>query len=196
MTGLELRRLVAGLLIGTAMTLTPVAARAEPCDPTIMSPVPDCEPQPQAPVHYDSWQTHGWDYYCTGDHPYFWGLSSDYLSNFTWDSTCFSVAENWFGEGPPNKFAATITNWCINPDGQQITVTLGCSKDPPPGYLPQCTTVGGAVQDPGCGQSNVRTFCNGTSPPVCFLTYSETCPNKTTYECTADNGFAWCQQCQ
>ena len=185
---------VAGMLIGAAMSITPLPAWAAPCDLSYQTPVPECEPQPQAPVQYNSWQTHGWAYYCTGDHPYFWGLPSDYIEDFTWDSSCFSVAENYFAEGPPNKFDATITNWCINPGGQKITVTLGCSKVPPPGYQPSCTTVGGSVADPGCKQANVRTFCRG-SPPVCFLTYTETCANNTNYECTADNGFAWCQQC-
>jgi hypothetical protein len=35
--------------------------------------VPDCQEQVQAPVSYTGWQTQGWAYYCTGDHPYFWG---------------------------------------------------------------------------------------------------------------------------
>ena len=133
MTGLQPRRLIAGLLIVAAMTCTPLAAWAHtPCDPTFMSPVTNCELQTQAPVHYGSWETQGWAYYCTGDHPYYWGPNANYYENFTWDSSCFSVAENWWAEGSPNKFDATITNWCINPGGQKITVTLGCSKDPPP----------------------------------------------------------------
>lgn len=198
MTGLEPPRLIAGLLIVAAMTCTPLAAWAHtPCDPTFMSPVTNCELQTQAPVHYGSWETQGWAYYCTGDHPYYWGPNANYYENFTWDSSCFSVAENWWAEGSPNKFDATITNWCINPGGQKITVTLGCSKDPPPGYLPACTTVGGSVADPGCPQANSHTFCNNSrAPPVCFLTYTETCTNKTKYLCTADVGLTWCQQCQ
>src|SRR3954470_2304994 len=43
-----------------------------------------------------------------------------YLANFTWDSDCFTVAENYYGETTPFKFDATITNWCINPGGQDI----------------------------------------------------------------------------
>jgi hypothetical protein len=52
------------------------------------------------------------------------------------------------------------------------------------------------VADPGCPQANVRNFCNHSGPPVCFQTYTETCANHTMYECTADNGFTWCQRCK
>jgi hypothetical protein len=90
-----------------------------PCDPSIFSPVPDCEPQQQAPVSYTFWETQYWDYYCSGDHPYFWGLSSNIRVNFTWDNSCFSVIENVFGEIAPNKFSGLFTNWCT---AQDVTV--------------------------------------------------------------------------
>src|SRR6187431_2440384 len=61
---------------------------AAPCDG-----VPFCETQQQAPVHYWSWQTSGWAYYCSGDHPYYWNNGQSTLgfgNNFTWDNSCFS----------------------------------------------------------------------------------------------------------
>jgi hypothetical protein len=198
MTGHKPCRPAAGLLIGAAMTLMPLAAQAYyyPCDPNLFEPVPNCEPQQQAPVKYDPGWVQGWAYYCTGDHPYYWGPNQSYYANFTWNNSCFSVAENWWNETTPNKFDATIGNWCISSE-ETIIVTLGCSKDPPPGYLPSCTTVGGAVPDPGCKQSNQHTYCqNPGGVPICFETYTETCTNDTTYLCTADQGASWCQQCQ
>ena len=197
MTGRKQGRLVAALLFVSAMSLTTSAAWAHtPCDPTLMFPVPDCEVQTKAPVHYDSWETSGWAYYCTGDHPWYWGIGSYYLENFTWDNSCFTVAENYYAETTPNKFDATITNWCINRGGQKITMFLGCSKQPPPGFLPSCPGGGSFGADPGCPQSNVHTFCNNSKLPICFLTYTEKCSNGTHYNCVADSGVNQCQQCQ
>ena len=197
MTGPGRCHLVAGLMFASAMSLTLSAARAHtPCDPTLMLPVPDCEIQTMAPVHYGSWGTSGWAYYCTGDHPYYWGIGSDYLANFTWDSDCFTVAENYYGETTPFKFDATITNWCINPGGQDIVVSLGCSDKPPPGFLPSCPGGGEFGPDPGCPQSNVSTYCTHTVPAICFLTFFETCSNNVEYSCYADNGLTQCQTCQ
>ena len=163
-----------------------------PCDPSIFSPVPDCEPQQQAPVSYTFWETQYWDYYCSGDHPYFWGLSSNIPVNFTWDNSCFSVIENVFGEIAPNKFSGLFTNWCT---AQDVTVTLGCSSQPPPGFAPACNIVGERVGDPGCSQSNIQNHCSSGLPPICFQTFSETCSNGDRYFCTADVGFIWCYQC-
>ena len=198
MTGRKPRRPAAGLLIGAAMTLMPLAAQAYyPCDPSLFEPVPDCEPQQKAPVEYPGDFGGGWAYYCTGDHPYYWGPNASYYANFTWNNSCFSAAENWWNETTPNKFDANIANWCVFSPPQTIIVTLGCSKDPPPGYLPSCPTVGGAVPDPGCKQSNQHTYCqNPGGVPVCFETYTETCTNDRIYLCTADQGASWCQQCQ
>ena len=43
-------------------------------------PIPNCEVQTQAPVPYGRAETKGWAYYCTGDHPYYWGYPGyDYL---------------------------------------------------------------------------------------------------------------------
>jgi hypothetical protein len=62
--------------------------------------------------------------------------------NFTWDNSCFSVIENVFGEIAPNKFSGLFTNWCT---AQDVTVTLGCSSHPPPGFAPGCNIVGERV---------------------------------------------------
>src|SRR5687768_15125735 len=93
-----------------------------PCDPTIFQPVPDCQVQTQTPVRYDGWDTSYWAFYCGGDHPYFWGMSSGWILNFTWDNSCFSAIENVFGETEANKFSVLFTNWCIT--HQYVTVSL------------------------------------------------------------------------
>jgi hypothetical protein len=162
-----------------------------PCDQSIFQPVPDCVPQQQAPVHFDDSETQYWDYYCTGTHPYFWGLSSGYMKNFTWDSWCFSAIENVFGENFPSKFSGLFTNWCT---GHDITVTLGCSSQPPPGFAPACNFVGDPVDDPGCPQSNIQNHC-ASGFPICFQTATETCGNGDRYFCTGDVGLVWCYKC-
>jgi hypothetical protein len=180
------------LALVMSMSFAP-AAWSTPCDPTLIPPVPDCELQKQQPIHFSGWETQYWDFYCSGDHPYYWGLNSNIVVNFTWDNSCFSVIENLFGENSPNKFSGLFTNWCIN--GQSTTVTLGCSNQPPPGFTPACNIVAGPVGDPGCPQSNIQNHCSATLPPICFLTATETCSNGTRYECTADIGIVWCFQC-
>jgi hypothetical protein len=169
------------------------AAWATPCDPTIFQPVPDCQVQTQTPVRYDGWDTSYWAFYCGGDHPYFWGMSSGWILNFTWDNSCFSAIENVFGETEANKFSVLFTNWCIT--HQYVTVSLGCSKQPPPGFPPACNTVGDAVADPGCKQGTPSNHCSSTNPPICFETVTETCDDGTRYFCTADIGFVWCYKC-
>jgi hypothetical protein len=173
-----------------ALLLRPVEAAAGACSD---SSIPDCQEQVQAPIGYSGWQTSGWAYYCTGDHPYYWGLGYNYAVNFSFDNTCFSVIENIFAEGTPNKFDATLTNWCL--DDQSITVTLGCSAQPPPGFGPACNYVGNPVSDPGCPTSNIANHCSSTNPAVCFQTSTETCSNGTTYSCTTDLLVTWCYQC-
>lgn len=89
----------------------------------------NCQPQVQAPISYTGWQTQGWAYYCTGDHPYYYGLNQDFGGVYSFDNSCFSVAENAFAEsGNDHKFDALITNWCFTT--QQIVVTLACSDKP------------------------------------------------------------------
>jgi len=183
--------LQAALLALVTSVIFVSTAWGTPCDPTIFQPVPDCEPQKQAPVSYSFWETQYWDYYCTGDHPYFWGLSSNVILNFTWDNSCFSAIENVFGETSANKFSGLFTNWC---GAQDIVVTLGCSSQPPPGFA-SCNITGSPVGDPGCPQSNIQNHCSSTIPPICFQTSIETCGNGTRYYCTADVGFVVCYQC-
>jgi len=177
--------------LGLVLMLLPEPAKADPCQTGAYEPIPDCVLQQQAPVNYKGWQTSGWAYYCTGDHPYFYGLQQGYIDSYTWDNSCFTVTEDIFVDGP-NKLDVTITNWCLKEE--TITVTLGCSSKPPPGVA-SCTTVGGPVSDPGCPQSNVKNYCSRGPVPVCFQTYQETCANKTSYFCTMTFGVAYCLQC-
>jgi hypothetical protein len=192
----SIARRAAGTLAGLAcgLLLAAAPAAAGPCGPYFNGDIPDCEPQVQAPVQYSGWETQGWAYYCTGDHPYYWGLSySNFAGNYTWDNSCFSGIQNEFFEDQPNKFDATFTNWCL--DTQSIVVTLGCSKQPPPGYGATCSYSGGPVSDPGCAQSNVQNHCSATNPPVCFQTFSETCGDNSKYTCTTDLLVTWCYKC-
>ena len=171
------------------------AARSTPCDATIMDPVPDCELQQQAPVHYWSWETSGWAYYCKGDHPYFYGMQQSFILNYTWDNSCFSVTENIFAD-TVNNLDATITNWCLHSGGEDITVTLGCSSKPPPGSAPcNIDNSDPVYKDPGCTESNQRTFCSSTIPPVCIVTDTETCADGTMYYCSASFGAVVCYKC-
>jgi hypothetical protein len=127
---------LASWALALAVVMTPALSRAyNPCTDQAV-PIPDCLLQVQAPVSYTGWQTQGWAYYCTGDHPYFWGLrQSGACGSVSFDNSCFSVTENAFAETTPSKFDATITNWCLNT--QSITVTLACSAQaPPPGPQP------------------------------------------------------------
>lgn len=110
-------------------------AWADACDsqPTASQPlyqrIPDCELQVQQQLYFPKSYTSGWAFYCTGDHPYYWGYQYSFWPSFTWDDSCFTVTENIFYEGQ-NKFDATLTNWCIKPEN--IVVTLACSSKPPP----------------------------------------------------------------
>src|SRR3954447_548723 len=165
---------------------------AAPCDG-----VPLCETQVMKPIHYWSWQTSGWAYYCSGDHPYYWNNGQSTLgfgNNFTWDNSCFSVTENPFAEDA-SKMDATITNWCIHRGGEDITVTLGCSQQPQAG--PSCpnnnTTV--VFHDVKCPmQGSPQNHCAPGTFPVCYETWTEQCSDGPAY-CTADLGAVWCVIC-
>jgi hypothetical protein len=169
----------------------PGGSFAAPCDG-----VPQCEPQVMAPVHYSAWQTSGWAYYCTGDHPYYWNNDNilGFGNNFSFDNSCFTVTEDPFGESSsePSKMDATITNWCLI--GEDITVTLGCSQQPQQVSCPNNNTTVGP--DPGCPtQGAPANHCSNTNPPVCFQTWTEQCANGPAY-CTDDLTFVWCITCQ
>jgi hypothetical protein len=149
----------------------------------------------QAPVTYTTWETQTYDYYCTGDHPFFWGIAAGWVVNWTWDNSCFSGIENYFGEVGvdfPDKFSGTFTNWCRE---QTIVVTLGCSSTPTPGYGATCQSSGGPVSDPGCPQSNPQAHCSKGNVPVCYETYTETCSDNTKYDCTIFAGLSTCMKC-
>lgn len=179
-------------LIMTAM-IAPGLARADVCTDSggyNIPPVPQCEVQTKAPVPYDFWQTQGWAYYCTGDHPYFWGLQEGYIGTYTWAESGFTGTQNEFYEGP-NKLDATFTNWKT---AQNLTVSLACSAQPQPD-IQGCTTTGGPVRDPGCPQANIQNHCSGGSLPLCMQTYTETCSSGVEYDCSAVFGAEWCLQC-
>ena len=165
---------------------------AAPCDG-----VPLCETQVMTPVHYWSWQTSGWAYYCSGDHPYYWNNGQSTLgfgNNFTWDNSCFSVTENPFAEDA-SKMDATITNWCIHRGGEDITVTLGYSQQPQAG--PSCPNNNTQVvfHDVKCPmQGSPQNHCAPGTFPVCYETWTEQCSDGPAY-CTADLGAVWCVIC-
>jgi hypothetical protein len=123
------RRWLATCITVLAVVTAPALGLAAICDG-----VPDCQQQVQAPVGYSGWQTQSWAFICLGGinpHQYFWGLAfGGVIEDFSFDNSCFTVTENIFAENSPQEFNALITNWCIN--SQFITVTLGCSTQPPP----------------------------------------------------------------
>ena len=181
------------LLLGTVAFINHLKMlSAAPCDG-----VPLCETQVMTPVHYWSWQTSGWAYYCSGDHPYYWNNGQSTLgfgNNFTWDNSCFSVTENPFAEDA-SKMDATITNWCIHRGGEDITVTLGCSQQPQAG--PSCPNNNTQVvfHDVKCPmQGSPQNHCAPGTFPVCYETWTEQCSDGPAY-CTADLGAVWCVIC-
>lgn len=114
-------------VIGTGIVASALAATsvwANPCNKTLYPTPPNCQARSQAGISYGGWETKGWAYYCTGDHPYYW------RPYFEGNNSCFSIAENKFDETQNNKFSATITNWCFN--RQTLVVSIACSSDEQP----------------------------------------------------------------
>lgn len=118
-------------MLGAMLALAPGAASAasDACgDGTFTikcQPIPNCQNQVQAPITFNIWQTQGLNYYCVGDHPYF------YTSCGAWslDSTDgWSYTENPIIEVTGSLFSGTFTNW--NFSQQQLVVTLACSDTP------------------------------------------------------------------
>jgi hypothetical protein len=125
------KRLMTAIVIGLG-SLPLGSALADPCT---TDDITNCELQVQAPVTYSGWDTKGWPYRCGGDHPYYWGLDSGYPDNYSANNHCFTISQNAVNEvGDGSKFDATFTNWCAKKE--TITVTLGCSSDPPPLKFP------------------------------------------------------------
>lgn len=158
--------------------------------------VPNCELQTQAPVRYYAWDSKGWAYYCTGDHPYFWGVNqAGYTFAYKWNNSCFTVSENVAEETAPNKADFFVTNWCLK--GENLVVSLACSSQPPTGVGYCSQTVGGPVKDPGCRQVDVKNYCNPNVNFVeCIQTFGEICGNGTKYTCTDDENVVWCNRCR
>jgi hypothetical protein len=131
----KMRSICLTLLAGTGVLALGVepARAGGPCSNTSFFGqfVPDCQNQQQPTLSFDSIFSSGYAFYCSGDHPFFYGLLADYSNSFTWDNSCFTVTENLFFEHihHNSKFDATISNFCSSQE--EITVTLACSsKDP------------------------------------------------------------------
>ncbi|MFL5812946.1 MAG: hypothetical protein ACJ763_05165 [Bdellovibrionia bacterium] len=167
-----------------------LGAWAKPCEG-----VPHCETQEMDAVSYKAWQTKGWAYYCTGDHPYYWNNAPalGFGNNFSFDNKCFSVTENPPAEDQPSKMDATITNWCFKKE--KIKMTLGCSQQPQDG--PTCSGPTKVISDPGCAiQGTPHNSCSGGTVPVCVQTWTESCSSGPVY-CTKDSVFpTWCIACK
>ncbi|MGD9507544.1 MAG: hypothetical protein AB7I59_25325 [Geminicoccaceae bacterium] len=129
-------RLISVTLLGATgvVALAAEPAKADPCDSTTFFGdfIPgDCELQKQPALSFDSIFSQGYAFYCKGDHPYFYGLLDGYTPSFTWDNSCFSVAENLFFENyhHNSKLDVTISNFCSKQE--EIIVTLACSNIDP-----------------------------------------------------------------
>ena len=193
-------RAIRSCLASAGLLLLPVLAHAQVANVCQTSSngqpsdsIPDCEVQTMAPVGYGGWESKTWAYYCTGDHPYYWGYAySGYAGSFNWNQSGFTGLENIWG-GSPSSFDGEFTNW--NVYGTQLTVNLACSSEAQPDVA-GCPTVGNPVADPGCPQSNIHNYCSSAGGiPVCFQTYTESCSSGTSYDCNAQFGVTWCNQC-
>jgi hypothetical protein len=174
----------------------PSVGHADPCVDS-QSPPPNCQTQTTAPVYYSFWDSKTWAYYCTGDHPYYWGINTDGnksdVIGYEIVPYGFTTVESEFDENTPSKLDAFFTNWST---GQNLVVQIACSNVPPP-QAKVCDTTGSpVVGDPGCMQSQARQYCSGGPTPVCFTLFLETCNNQQTYQCTEISILpAYCQAC-
>lgn len=140
MTGLTANCTVLVMLVGCG-TLVSTAASAQavnPCEestqwaysgPGWPDHIPNCELQLQPLLTFKALRTHGYAFYCTGDHPYYWGYEYGYYRSYYWENNCLTVAENESFESGA-KFDATFTNWCVS--DQSTTLVLACSDTPQP----------------------------------------------------------------
>ena len=155
--------------------------------------IPNCEVQTMAPVSYGFWETKSWAYYCTGDHPYYWGAEwSGYVTSFNWNQSGYTGVENPFSE-TPGSFDGSFTRWQLFTD--PLTVNLACSSQAQPDVQGCQSNGAGPVGDPGCPQANVHNYCSRGPVPVCFQTFTESCTNGASYDCNDQFGVIWCNQC-
>lgn len=181
--------------LGAAFVLVQAlpAAANDPC-----SGIPNCTLQQQAPISLKEAKPQGWAFYCSGSHPYYWGLAwAGNTGRWVQTDKCFSTAENAQAEDTPNKLDVTLDNFCTTRD---YTISLACSANTPPKFTPPACGSGSTqtvFTDPNCPSSTkVTSTCStGTLAPVCFQTWAEQCSNNTTWSCTLDVGITSCQGC-
>ena len=187
-------RVMALAVLTIAVLTTKCFASSDPCSGT-----PSCELQQQAPVTYRADQTQGWAYYCTGDHPYYWGAA--YAGNsgrWVQTSKWFTTIENGLGEtGDPGKLDVTVTNW--DAKKQDYTISLACSQEPPPGWNEMCTNTSQWVDhDPACptvpNTSRKLTRSSG-GVPLFFFMWVEQCNANLYWNCSSDQGLVQCSSC-
>ena len=177
-----------------AALASPRAGHADPCADD-WSPPLNCQTQTTSPVYYGTLDSKTWAYYCSGDHPYYWGLQNPGADSPGYEIVPygFTSIENEAAEDNPSKLAAEFTNWH---SGQNLVVQIACSNVPPPDATVCDTSGTGVVGDPGCTQSNRRQYCTGGAEPTCFTLFLETCSNNQTYQCTEISILpAFCQPC-
>jgi len=182
---------VRSLALGCALLAWSVGASAELC-----KGIPDCQPQTMSAVRYGPLDTKGYAYYCSGERPFYWNPDTTlglFGHNFRIDNGCFTVSENPFAEDQPDKFDATITNWCAK--HETLTITIGCSSMP---QTVACTTNALKVtKDPACPMvaGTYKNFCSPGPIPACVQVWQESCSTGPAY-CTDDLTGVWCYTCQ
>jgi hypothetical protein len=150
--------------------------------------VPSCVVQTMETFTLTGWGSASKDFYCTGEHPYFWA--------FSYTQTGYPSVSNIASSssGDPDWVRILFTNW--NPfQTDQVIVTLGCSKDSQWGHC------GPGGSNPGCPEvpGSAKVYCNHVrGVPLCIHTFNERCPQTgQLYTCTMGPliPVAWCQAC-
>lgn len=167
---------------------------SQPCEG-----IPDCELQQQSSVPYKRSQTQGWAYYCSGDHPYYWG--SAYAGNsgrWVQTNSCFTTTENGLAEtGDPGKLDVTVTNWCAK--AESYSISLACSPQAPPAWQENCTGNSQYVtHDPGCPtvpNSSKQLSRTIGGVPLFFFLWVEQCSANLFWNCSSDQGLVQCSSC-
>ena len=169
---------------------------SQPCDG-----IPNCQLQQQAPVTYKSSTSNGWAYYCTGDHPYYWGKAwAGNSGRWVQTNSCFTTDENGLAEGgDPGKLDVTVHNWCTSP--QDYVISLACSNVPPPAWAENCAagTSQNVDHDPGCPHvpNTDKTISRSVGGvPIFFFLWVEQCAASNLFwNCSADQGLVQCSSC-